>query len=96
MRPLLLVVLGVLVLSTSLVVLFASRLARRLRVLTTAANHLSLGELDEPVALRGKDEMRDLAEALEHMRVALRAAVSQMRAAGGAGPLTNPKSNSRT
>ncbi len=82
-RPLLLVVLGVLVLSTLLVVLFASRLARRLRVLTTAANHLSLGELDEPVALRGNDEMRDLAEALEHMRVALRAAVSQMRRQAG-------------
>ena len=84
-RPLLLVVLGVLILATLLVVLFASRLTRRLRVLTTAANHLSLGELDEPVALRGNDEMRDLAEALEHMRVALRAAVSQMRRREGRG-----------
>ncbi len=84
-RPLLLVVLGVLLLATLSVILFASRLTRRLRVLTTAANHLSLGELDEPVALRGNDEMRDLAEALEHMRVALRAAVSQMRRREGRG-----------
>ena len=84
-RPLLLVVLGVLILATLSVILFASRLTRRLRVLTTAANHLSLGELDEPVALRGNDEMRDLAEALEHMRVALRAAVSQMRRREGRG-----------
>ena len=84
-RPLLLVVLTVLVLATLLVLLFASRFIERLRVLTTAANHLSLGELDEPVALRGNDEMRDLAEALEHMRVALRAAVSQMRRREGRG-----------
>jgi two-component system, OmpR family, sensor kinase len=42
--------------------------ARRIRRLERAANQIAAGRFDEPVALRGNDELSQLASAFDHMR----------------------------
>jgi signal transduction histidine kinase len=49
----------------------ATVFARRLRRLERAADRIAAGQLDEPVTDPGKDEVAELADAFEHMRVQL-------------------------
>ncbi|MEX2210868.1 MAG: ATP-binding protein [Gaiellaceae bacterium] len=49
----------------------ASVFARRIRRLERAADRIAGGRLDEPVVVRGRDELGQLAAAFEHMRVQL-------------------------
>jgi signal transduction histidine kinase len=51
----------------------ASIFARRIRRLERAADRIAAGRLDEPVAVTGRDELGQLAEAFERMRVRLAA-----------------------
>jgi methyl-accepting chemotaxis protein len=47
--------------------------------LTQAAERISMGELDAAVTLESKDEMGDLAQSFERMRVSLKAAMDRLR-----------------
>ena len=47
--------------------------------LTEAANRISLGELDAPIAVQAEDEIGTLAESLDRMRISLKQAIERLR-----------------
>lgn len=47
--------------------------------LTEAANRISLGELDEPIVVNTGDEIGELGESLERMRISLKQAIERLR-----------------
>ena len=47
--------------------------------LTQAAERISMGELDAPVTLKSKDELGDLAQSFERMRISLKAAMDRLQ-----------------
>ncbi len=49
-------------------------------VLSTAADSISRGDLDVPIAVTSGDEIGDLAESVERMRTSLKAAIERLRA----------------
>jgi HAMP domain-containing protein len=63
-------------------VLLAVGLSRSIRHLASVADRISLGELDEPVEIKGNDEIRDVSESLERMRVSLQSAINRLRKRG--------------
>lgn len=66
-----------------LAILIALWLARTITTnvlrLVSAADRISLGELNEPVGLRTNDELNDLGEALERMRISLQESLERLR-----------------
>ncbi len=66
-----------------LAILIAMLLARSITTnvlrLVGAADRISLGELDQPVALHTNDELNELGEALERMRVSLQESLERLR-----------------
>lgn len=58
--------------AAGLALYLARNLRGRVRDLRTAALQMASGDLDRPVALRGEDELADLARALEQMRANLK------------------------
>jgi len=58
--------------AAALALYLARHLRGRVRDLRTAALQMASGDLDHPVPLRGKDELADLARALEQMRANLK------------------------
>ena len=66
-----------------LAVLIAMLLARSITTniirLVKAADRISLGQLEEPVGLRTNDELNELGEALERMRVSLQESLERLR-----------------
>ncbi len=57
----------------------AQRLTQPILKLTEAANRISLGELDEPIAVNTGDEIGELGESLERMRISLKQAIERLR-----------------
>ncbi len=74
---------GFIMLAIAIVTLISQVFARQLIdpivTLTRTADRLSLGELDVPVSAGSNDEMGDLAEALERMRLSLKSAIERLR-----------------
>ena len=74
---------GFIMLAIAIVTLISQVFARQLIdpivKLTRTADRLSLGELDVPVSAASNDEMGDLAEALERMRLSLKSAIERLR-----------------
>ncbi len=62
-----------------LTLLFARSISSAIVRLTEAADTISLGEFDVPVQRKSNDELGDLAEALERMRISLRSALERLR-----------------
>lgn len=60
-------------------VLAAQRLTRPIEELTEAANRISLGELDVPIAVSTGDEIGTLGESLDRMRISLKQAIERLR-----------------
>ena len=60
-------------------VVAARRLTRPIEELTEAANRISLGELDVPIAVRTDDEIGTLGESLDRMRISLKQAIERLR-----------------
>ncbi|MBI4749834.1 MAG: HAMP domain-containing protein [Acidobacteria bacterium] len=58
---------------------FSQRLTQPIILLTEASNRISLGELDESIAVGGSDEIGQLAESLERMRISLKSAIERLR-----------------
>jgi HAMP domain-containing protein len=69
----------VLVSAAGLALIFSRSISKSIIRLTEAADTISLGEFDMPVQRKSNDELGDLAEALERMRLSLRAAVERLR-----------------
>ena len=67
-------------LAVSIGVLAAALLTRRLRRLERSARQISAGRLDEPILDRGKDEIGELAVALDRMRDEIAATDASRRA----------------
>ena len=79
LQPLLGLIVLCVLLALLLLSVVALPLSRRIRRLVSVADRISLGNLDEPVTVAGRDDLRDLAEALEKMRQSLQAAVERLR-----------------
>jgi HAMP domain-containing protein len=66
-----------------LAIMIAMLLARSITTnvlrLVSAADRISLGQLDQPVALHTNDELNELGEALERMRVSLQESLERLR-----------------
>jgi HAMP domain-containing protein len=69
----------VLISAAGLALIFSRSISKSIIRLTEAADTISLGEFDVPVNKKSNDELGDLAEALERMRLSLRAAVERLR-----------------
>jgi HAMP domain-containing protein len=57
---------------------FANLISRRMLNLASLADKVSMGDLEQPITATSKDEIGDLAQALERMRISLRAAVTRI------------------
>jgi HAMP domain-containing protein len=57
----------------------ARNLSRPILSLTAAADRISLGMLDTPVVAASRDELGELAEALERMRQSLKLSIERLR-----------------
>lgn len=83
LRNTLLLVLGVALLAFVVAALLAARTARLvvqpIERLVRAADAISMGDLDRPVTVERNDEIGDLAQALERMRLSLEAAMERLR-----------------
>lgn len=88
-QPIIIAAAVALLIAIIITVILAVRLTRRIRRLATVADRISLGELDEPVEARGNDEVRDVAEALERMRLSLKSAIERLRRRGRKSRATN-------
>lgn len=62
-------------------VFLAQRIIRPVLGLTAAADKISKGNLDTPVAIESSDEIGELARSLERMRTSLKAAMARIRRA---------------
>lgn len=83
LRNTLLLILGVALLAFVVAALLAARTARLvvqpIERLVLAADAISMGDLDQPVTVERNDEIGDLAQALERMRLSLEAAMERLR-----------------
>lgn len=66
-----------------LAVLITRSITRPLSYLVRTADKLSTGDLETPVEAHSKDEVGELAESLERMRVSLKAVMERVRARAG-------------
>lgn len=66
----------------ALAVWFGQRLVRPILSLTEAVNRISLGKLDAPIPQQDGDELSDLAESVERLRVSLVLALRRLRPKG--------------
>jgi len=62
----------------AIAVAFSRALIRPIVNMTTAADRMSLGELQVPIVSRGNDELALLARSLERLRKSMRAAMSRL------------------
>lgn len=83
LRNTLLLILSVALLAFIVAALLAARTARLvvqpIERLVLAADAISMGDLDQPVTVERNDEIGDLAQALERMRLSLEAAMERLR-----------------
>jgi methyl-accepting chemotaxis protein len=61
--------------------IMTGRFMRPITAATEQANRISLGDLDQSVPVDRNDEIGDLLEGLERMRVSLKSMVARMRRA---------------
>ncbi len=57
---------------------FANAISKRLLNLANLADKVSMGDLEQAISASSKDEIGDLAQALERMRISLKAAVARI------------------
>jgi HAMP domain-containing protein len=61
-----------------LAVVIASSVVKPIIELAAAADAMSRGQLDLPIAVRSEDEIGELARSLERMRASLKAAITRL------------------
>ena len=57
----------------------SNKLTKQLLYLTTAADKISMGDLESIVRVEAKDEIGDLANAIERLRESLKAAIERLK-----------------
>ena len=67
------------ILAIALAGLLASSITRNILSLVHSADRISLGDLEAPVVLKTNDELSDLGQALERMRVSLQESLERLR-----------------
>jgi len=73
------VAVAVVVIAIIIAVMFGLSLAKKITYLSEAAENMSLGDLDTPIELEGKDELGLLASSLETMRQSMKSAIERLR-----------------
>ena len=61
------------------VLLYGQRLTSRIRSLTAVAERISVGDLDAEISVKSKDEIGDLAEAINRMQASIRLSIERLR-----------------
>jgi predicted Zn finger-like uncharacterized protein len=61
------------------VLLYGQRLTRRIRSLTDVAERISVGDMDAEINIKSKDEIGDLAEAINRMQASIRLSIERLR-----------------
>lgn len=79
LRNTILVTMLPIVLAILIALLIGRRLTRNVIALTEAADRLSRGDLDTTVDVRSNDELGDLSDSFERLRVSLRLAMNRLR-----------------
>lgn len=82
------IVLGVLavLISAAVTIAVSVGIVGSIRRLRSAAEDISRGDMDAPIAVKTGDEMEDMAKSIERMRASLKAAIERLRGRqGGAG-----------
>ncbi|UQN09246.1 HAMP domain-containing protein [Deinococcus sp. QL22] len=76
--PTVAVTLVMVLLAAVLAAMFANQLIQRIQRLSQQVNAISMGELSQPVRVEAKDELGDLAQSVERMRVSLETIMSRL------------------
>jgi nitrogen fixation/metabolism regulation signal transduction histidine kinase len=76
--PIILVTAACLVIAAVLAVVVTSSVVKPIIELAAAADSMSRGQLDLPIAVRTEDEIGELARSLERMRASLKAAITRL------------------
>ena len=61
------------------VLLYGQRLTSRIRSLTDVAERISVGDMDAEISIKSKDEIGDLAEAINRMQESIRLSIERLR-----------------
>jgi predicted Zn finger-like uncharacterized protein len=61
------------------VLLYGQRLTSRIRSLTAVAERISVGDMDAEISVKSKDEIGDLAEAINRMQASIRLSIDRLR-----------------
>jgi len=70
---------GTLLLVGCVVLLYGQRLTSRIRSLTDVAERISVGDMDAEISIKSKDEIGDLAEAINRMQASIRLSIERLR-----------------
>ena len=70
---------GTLLLVGFVVLLYGQRLTSRIRSLTDVAERISVGDMDAEISIKSKDEIGDLAEAINRMQASIRLSIERLR-----------------
>jgi HAMP domain-containing protein len=68
--------------SASIVYIAAGQIIRPVQMLSEAADRISMGDLDMAMEVRSRDEIGELADSMERMRVSLKAAMDRLKKQG--------------
>jgi HAMP domain-containing protein len=70
---------GTLLLVGIIVILYGQKLSSRVRTLRNVAERISVGDLDAEIKIKSKDEIGDLAEAINRMQESIRLSIARLR-----------------
>jgi predicted Zn finger-like uncharacterized protein len=73
------ILIGTIILIGAIVSLYGHSLTGRIKSLTKTADKISVGELDEEIEIKSKDEIGDLAEAISRMQESIRLSIERLR-----------------
>ena len=65
-----------------IVAMYARRLSGKIRTLTDVAERISIGEMDAEIQVASKDEIGELAEAIQRMQESIRLSIDRLRRRG--------------
>jgi methyl-accepting chemotaxis protein len=77
--PLLVLLVAIALLGSLSFFLVARTISSPIRLLTQAAEKISLGDIDLPIGVKGGGEIGELAASLERMRFSIKAAMNRLR-----------------
>ena len=73
------ILVGTIILIGIIVSLYGHSLTGRIKSLTSTADRISVGELDEEIEIKSKDEIGDLADAISRMQESIRLSIERLR-----------------